>query len=172
MPNLLSDQEVNERLCSYNDPKVTDELYDFGSMMVSEFVDVNHRLDSKGSTLAGYSTGIVALLVATSSFWRPVLDQWALAVVLAAGLCALIASACSLKAASLYVFNWFSDDEWLHTKYLEDSETMRRYRILTMHNVVASHRSTAEAKSDYLGVAQWALTGSGALLFIIAKAPP
>jgi hypothetical protein len=165
-PNLLNEQQVNERLCSYDDTKVTDELYEFGSRMLSEFIDVNHQLDSKGSTLAGYSTAIVALLVSTSPFWRPVFDQWVVMVVLGAGLCAMIASAFSMKAAALYTFKWFSDDEWLHRKYLENPETMRRYRILTMHNVVSSHRNTAEEKSSYLGIAQWALTISGGLLFI------
>jgi hypothetical protein len=134
--------------------------------MVSEFVDVNHHLDSKGSTLAAYSTGIVALLVSTSSLWRPVLDQWVAMVVLGAGLCAIIAGAYSMKAAALYKFKWFSDDEWLHRKYLDDPETMRRYRILTMHNVVSSHRNIAEKKSHHLWIAQWALMISGGLLFV------
>jgi len=162
----LDETEVNGRLCSYENPKVTDELYDFGSMLVSEMIDVNHRLDSKGTTLAGYSTGAVALLVSTASFWRPVVGQWASVAVFTAAFCAMVASVLSLKAASLFTFKWFSDDEWLHKKYLEDSDTLRRYRILTMHNIVESHRNAADEKSDYLRVAQWALTASGLLLLL------
>jgi hypothetical protein len=111
-PNL-DEKQVNGRLCSYESEAVTGELYQFGSMLVSEFVDRVHHLDSKGGVLAGYSTGVVALLVSTSSFWRPVLSQWAVVVVFVAGLCAIIASALSLKAASIFKFKWFSDDEWL-----------------------------------------------------------
>lgn len=165
--NLLDDREVNDRLCSYENAETTKDLYEFGNMMVSGLVDVNHHLDSKGSTLAGYSTAIVALLVSTSPFWRPVFDQWEFVTVLAAAFCAMLASGCSLKAASLYTFSWFSDDEWLHTKYLEDPETLRRYRVLTMHNVVASHRTIADRKSNWLQAAQWGLAISGLLLFVV-----
>lgn len=162
----LDEQEVNGRLCSYGDSKVTDELYNFGTMLVREMIDVNHHLDSKGTTLAGYSSSAVALLVATSSFWRPILDQWASGVVFVAATCAIIASILSLKAASLYTFKWFSDDEWLHKTYLDDPDTLRRYRILTMHGIVDSHRDAADHKSDFLRIAQWALTLAGVLLLV------
>jgi hypothetical protein len=165
-PNLSSEQ-VNDRLCSYDgaDGKVTEDLYQFGLMLVSEFVDRVHHLDSKAATLAAYSTGIVALMVSTSSSWRSALHGWAIGLVFAGALAAIFAAAFSLKAAFILRFRWFSDDEWFHEKYLEDAETLRRYRILTMHNIVESHRGAAEKKSNYIHAAQCAVAVSASMFF-------
>src|SRR6266568_3705432 len=164
----FDEKEVNDRLSSYadKDVPVTDELYDFGKMLVSEFVDRVHHLDSKAATLAGYSTGIVALLVSTFSFWKPALHLWGVGIVFAAALSAVCSAGFSLWAASIFKFKWFSDDEWLSEDYLDDAESLRRYHILAMHNVIESHRDIARFKSRCIRWSQRALAVSAFLLMV------
>jgi hypothetical protein len=162
----FDDKEANSRLCSYQETAVTDELYGFGSMLVSEFVDRIHHLDAKAGSLAGYASGIVALLVSTSAFWRSALHPWAICLVLVAAISALASAGLCLWAASIYKFMWFSDDEWMQEAYLDNAEDLRKYHVLTMHNVVQSHRKGGTEKSKHIRHAQWALAFTATLLFV------
>lgn len=57
--------DTRDRLSSYENETTTDELYDFGKILVLEGVDRAHWLDSKAGILAGFSGAIVALLLST-----------------------------------------------------------------------------------------------------------
>ena len=94
----LSVEEANARLVSYKSPEITSELYEFGKMMVGECVERNHRADSKATMLTGYAGTILALLVATSSVWKPTMEEWATGVVFSAAFAALCSAACALAA--------------------------------------------------------------------------
>ena len=77
-PKRLSDDEVKQRLKSYEAPAVTDELYGFGKMMVDEVIDRFKSLDAKATAIAAYSIGLVTVLVSTHAAWTNAVHSWAL----------------------------------------------------------------------------------------------
>ncbi len=168
MKDLTTD-EVNDRLMSYTSEATTNELYEFGKVLVDESTERVNRLDAKATTIAGYAGTIIALLLATFNVWKPSLKHWALGLVFLGALSNLIAATVALHALSPKTYDWFSDDEWFQKVYLDQPDTLRRYHVLTMHNVVRSHDETNKVKSRSIKVSQW-LLGFGAILFLIALA--
>jgi hypothetical protein len=168
MSDLTNDQ-VNERLASYEQPATTNELYDFGKMLVGECTDRVHRLDAKTTTIAGYCGTIIALLLATFNVWKPTLDVWAMAAVFLGALLNLIAACLALRSLAPMTYDWFSDCEWFEKDYLSDSERLRRYHILAMHNVVKSHDEMNKLKTRTIKISQ-RFMGIAAGLFLLALA--
>ncbi len=66
-PDLV---DITKQVSSYTEKETTNELYDFGKMLLLENVDRQHWIDSKAGTVAGFSGAIVALLLSTSSSWK------------------------------------------------------------------------------------------------------
>ena len=56
-------QEVTERVQKYTETDTTDELYDFGKLLLQEGIDRAHWIDAKASTLAGFNGALVAFLL-------------------------------------------------------------------------------------------------------------
>lgn|ERR1700751_929586 len=98
--NDLVEEEVNRRLVAYKPAETTQELYDFGKMLVTECVDRAHRLDSKAVVIGGYAGTMLALLASTSPLWRPALHKFSSSMILA-GLTLLLVGAC-IAIASLF----------------------------------------------------------------------
>ncbi len=165
----LSVEEVNARLVSYESQETTKELYDFGKMMVGECVERVHKIDSKATMLAGYGGAIIALLISTSSLWMSIIDKWAMVTVFAAAFAVLMSAAYAVWSFSPKTFDWFSDNEWFEKDYLSDPEQLRRYHILTMHNVVRSHDAVSKTKTKRIRTSQ-RLLGVGTLLLVVALA--
>ena len=65
----LTEAIVRQRLASYQESRITDELYDFGKMLMNEALDRVKTLDTKAATIAGYSVGLITLLTATRATW-------------------------------------------------------------------------------------------------------
>jgi hypothetical protein len=62
--------EVTERLSKYDNAETTSELYDFGKLLLEEGVDRAHWLDAKAGVMAGFSGGLVALLLSMFPMWK------------------------------------------------------------------------------------------------------
>ena len=161
----LPAKEMSERLTSYESEETTKELYDFGKMLVQECVERVHHIDSKATMLAGYSGTILALLVATSAIWKPTIDKWAMGIVFAAAFAALMAGMFAIWSFSPTRFDWFSDNEWVDKAYLNDPEQLRRYHVLTMHNVVSLHEAISKLKTARIKSSRFMLGISATLLF-------
>lgn len=164
--NDLSSDEFRKVVSSYDDEGTTSEIYEFGKFLVSESVDRAHHLDSKATTIAGYGGTIVALLVSTSSLWRPTIAGWAVAVIFLGALLSLVAVAVAVRSTTPKKFDWFSDIDWVRQEYLEKPDMLRRYYVLAMHNVVHSHDDVMRAKNRSIGKAQWCLCVSAVLLLV------
>lgn len=60
--NDLSKDDVSRIIYSYKDEGVTDELYAFGKMLLSETDDRAKQIDSKATSVLGWATAILAFL--------------------------------------------------------------------------------------------------------------
>lgn len=168
MSDLTNDQ-VNERLISYEPAETTNELYEFGKILVSECTDRVHRLDAKTTTIAGYCGTIIALLLATFNVWKATIDGWAAIVVFLGALSCFIAAFVALRSLAPMTYDWFSDGEWFEEDYLADPDRLRRYHVLAMHNVVQAHEITNKKKTRAIKMSQ-RFMGFGAALFLVALA--
>lgn len=172
-PNVLSEEEVRERLslCKGN-PKIIDELYDFGRVLGNEAADRIRALESKSTSFAAYGAAIVTFLVSSASLWSKLGNEFSPWIVTCAGFCGLMCTCFSLRVLILRGHELISEDEWLKTECLSQINTLKQYRILTMWGVMQSHDKFQREKATELQRAQVWLAGSVAylvyLLFQIA----
>lgn len=150
----LSEEEVNKRLQSYDNEGVTDELYDFGKMLVNELIERNNKLDTKAASMAAYAIGIITLLTSTYAGWSKVHYSLGIPFPLLGALTAFVALIFAVLGLTLQRYEGFSQSEWLHSELLNNREQLRKYHILTMWGVLNSHESVSEKKADRISKAQ------------------
>lgn len=158
--NRLSEREVRERLRLCSDPKVIDEIYSFGQMMLHETVANTRLLDSKAATMAAYGGAIVTLLVSTSGGWARLGNDWSLIFAAVAAICAFASAIFAVKAMALRDFQWLGEKEWLEENCLSQVEKLKRYRVLTMWGAMDSHKDAHLSKVVFLKKSQQWLSGS------------
>lgn len=161
----LNDDEVKGRLISYESSEVTDELYDFGKMMIDEAIDRFKSLDAKATAIAAYSIGVITILVSTQTIWTKA-TSWTLYVPPVSGLIALAAAAFAISSLWLKRFEWFSQDEWIKADCLNDADRLRRYHVLTMAGVQRSYQRRCRAKASRIAIAQGLLLSSAVVLVL------
>lgn len=168
----LPDEELYERVSNYKPREVTDELYKFGMMMISENLDRTKQLDAKGTLLAGYSGAILAFLVSRQSLMEPA-TGWQAVLVLLAGISALVAVVSALWALQLRTFGWFSDRDWFKDEggILEDADRLKRYYILEMHHINRRMGQSNGQKANRIVAGQRALAVTGICLAAAFLAP-
>lgn len=160
----LTDNEITARLESYDDPKVTDELYGFGTMMLQDSVARMGKMDAKAAALAAYSGGLITVLVATRDVWMRLQHAQAVLITIAAALLLLGAGA-AIASMSLQKTEWFTQNEWFKTDCFSSSETIRRYHVLTMWGVVRSHHRAYRRKLRKIYATQFLLITAIVVLF-------
>lgn len=162
--------EVTSLVAGYTDTKTTDELYEFGKMLLLEGIDRQHWIDSKAGTVAGFSGAIVALLLSTASSWKPSLMtlavefRWTVLVgigfILLAGLLAFL-------GFFSRTFIWIDEKkDWFDKDYLDYPDQLKRFHVLAMYNATTSHSKVNAKKMTCLTWAQITLLIGGALLAI------
>jgi hypothetical protein len=164
--NRLSEKEVRERLALCTDAKIIDELYTFGQMMLKETVARVHLIDTKAASMAAYGGAIVTLLVSTSAAWSRVGGKWTLAIASIAGSLAFLAAVCAVKVMALRDFDWLSEEEWLQTSCLSDTDKLKRYRSLTIWAAMNSYKTAHVSKVRLLEKAQTLLALAVFLLLV------
>ncbi|HEY1525016.1 MAG TPA: hypothetical protein VGH51_02155 [Candidatus Angelobacter sp.] len=173
MTTDISEQQVRERLASYEDTKVTDELYSFGQTLLHDAVERLNKSDSKAGAMAGYAGGVVALLASTAKMWAGNEHSWHILLPMVATALLFLAAVVAVLSLRLKKTDWLSPDEWMKKECLESGERLRRYHILTMWGVhesldVAYQKKTAAIrKAEFLMLAAWLLLAVS--LFDIAR---
>jgi hypothetical protein len=154
----LSEDEVYERVLNYESSETTEELYRFGTMMVTENLDRTKQLDAKAITLAGYSAAVLAFLVSRlSSPMEPA--SWQAIPTVCAGLSAFIGVASSLWALRVRAFHWFSKNQWFENEFhvLENADRLKRAHLLAMHRTNQQMGLSNERKANCVIASQFAL---------------
>lgn len=162
----LTDDEIRQRLGSYTSPEVTNELYDFGKMMVDEAVDRFKTLDTKATAIAAYAIGLITFLVASKAQWATAPHSWAVYAPIVSGCISLSAGAIAISTLWLKRFAGFSQNEWLKADCLDDAEKLRRYHIIVMHGVHESYRKLCRQKAFRIIVAEGLLLASAVFLVL------
>ncbi len=151
----LSEKDVRDRLDSYTDPSVTDELYHFGELLIRDVIERVSKADTKAGAIAAYAGGLITLLVSTSGIWAK--NQSGLHILLPiAAIAALFLSIFfAVTSMTMKRAEWFSPNEWMKQECLETGERLRRYHVLTMWGTSESLETLYEAKLRELRKAQW-----------------
>jgi hypothetical protein len=151
----LSEKDVKDRLASYTDPSVTDELYHFGEMLVRDSIERVSKADTKAAAIAAYAGGLVTLLVSTSGIWAKNNSGVHLLMPIIAIVALILSAFFAVSSMTLKRTEWFSVNEWMKQDCLETGERLRRYHILTMWGASESLEGLYEAKLSELRKAQW-----------------
>ncbi len=159
--------EITARVQGYANTGTTNELYDFGKMLLLEEVDRAHWIDSKAASIGGFCGAAVALLVSTSSSWKADLtsEPYLRIAAFVGVICIVIAGGLAFLALYNRNFSWIDEkDEWFKSDYLEFPDFLKRFYVLTMYQSARSHGKRNAAKSACLTGAQLALLIGGAFL--------
>jgi hypothetical protein len=164
--NLLDEKEVRRRLESYTDAKVTDELYDFGRLLLQDAIDRIAKSDSSAFGVAAYCGGLIAVVVSSLSAWRVGFDPWAIYLVATTLLIVGAAGAIAIYSTTPQDTEWFSSNEWMSRECLNDSDRLKRYYVLTVWGVVKDHQARCRTRLRTLNLARWMLVIAAGLLLI------
>jgi len=158
--------EVDALLAKYSEESVTKELFDFGKMLLTANEERIGLIDSKATTLVGYSSAILALLLMRGATWTRSWPQ----------LISLVAAAITAGFACLFALmvlhgaqNWsqLSEKTWFpEDRVLAGSDSLKRFYISAMHQVLQDNHRIANRKADQMITAQILVAAAGILLAI------
>lgn len=173
----LSEADVRSRLASYSSEAVTDQLYDFGRMLLQDAVDRISKMDSKAAAVAAYSGAVITVLISTEGIWIKRFDRLAVVLLLLAGIAAALAGAAAVHSIALQRTEWFTANEWMNKDCLGDADRLKRYHLLTMWTVILSHQQRYRTKVVRFRRAQFAIVAAGflvacALFEVAARSAP
>jgi hypothetical protein len=161
----LSQDEVKERLAIYEDDKITEELYGFGTMLINNAVQRFARLNATVGLTVAYCAGLITMLISTATVWTKGVGQWERLLPIGAGAIAGLAAAIAISGMTLRNIDWFSQDDWMNAACLRDSRKLKKFHILSMWRVVDSYGSAYQTKSGRVKRAQQLTALAAALLF-------
>jgi hypothetical protein len=163
----LSQQEVENRLHSYDSNSVTDVLYDMGKTLMDECGQRIDYLDAKSARIAGYIGAIVGLMLSTFPIWTAAIDRWAVYVAAAGVSIGIVGAAAVLRSMSPAKLLLPSDSDWLELDGLKDSDRLKKYYISSMHLLIASQEKVGARKVLAIKLSQRCLTLMALSLLIV-----
>jgi hypothetical protein len=166
----LPGAEVDELLSEYSSEEVTKELFDFGQILLTADDERVGLIDSKATTLVGYSSAILAFLLIRGASWTH--SRFELVAIATVGVIAGFAcvfAGLALRGAQ----NWsqLSEATWFpREQVLAGSDPLKRFYITAMHQVLQDNHRIANRKADQMIVAQVLVALAGVLLAITLAA--
>ncbi len=159
--NDLSKEEVRDLVYSYQKPEVTDQLYDFGKMLLDEVQSRAGRLNAQSVTVLGWSTAILGFLFAGANR----LSGAVLYFAMVGAVCALAGMMFSVNALRTRGnWNWPSDQSWIHKTGLVQDDELKRYHVRVMHDVRRGRLAIVNAKARSIARAEWSLIFAATVL--------
>lgn len=158
----LSKEEVSRLVYSYQDEAVTDELYQFGMVLMSEIQDRADRINSQSTIVLGWATAILALLLTQSNKFGGGGMYFAL-VAEVSTILAVIAAFCAGRTRGNW--SWPSDSSWIRESALVSKDEMMRYHIRVMHDVRQQHLRITKKKARCLFYSELLLVLGAIALF-------
>lgn len=154
--------EVNRIVYSYMDAAITDELYGFGSVLLTEIRTRKGNIDSKSATMLGWSTGLLVFLFTQTDKHSGFV---ALAFAVASGLCCLLSAIYAFLALRVRdEWKWPSDKDWFEESALSDADELKRFHIRSLHEVKQTWSRVTDQKGNRLYVSQDFLVVGAVLL--------
>lgn len=159
--NSLTKDAVKELMNSYDQPQVTDELYSFGAMMLSEVQERGGQVDSKATVILGWATAILAFLFTQLN------GDGTLSTLIgvAAGAFALLTVLCAYNALRARKdWRYASDLDWFEKTALSDSDELKRFHIRSIHEIRQNQKTIIDGKGKSLLKAQCFLVIAAGIL--------
>jgi hypothetical protein len=142
--NNLSKAEVRDLIYSYEKPEVTNQLYDFGKMLLEEVQSRSSRINSQSVSVLGWSTAILAFLFAGIDRFSGGSRYFSLC----SAVFALAAMRFSVNALRTRPdWSWPSDVSWIHKTGLLQEDELKRYHIRVIHDVRSGRVAIVNAKA-------------------------
>jgi hypothetical protein len=160
--NDLSKDEITRLVYSYKDEKITDELYSFGEMLLSETDDRAKQIDSKATSVLGWATAILAFLFTQLIQANGIINLF---LGVSSGLFSLLAVRRSYKALQARKgWLWPSDRDWFEETAFASADELKRFHIRSLHEVRSKRMEITELKSNHLWRAEKWLAFAAVLL--------
>jgi MFS family permease len=147
------ENEIIERLRSYQDPAITAELYDFGSQILRERTDRTNWIDTKAGAFAAFAGALIVIVISTFSTWKEVVKDWSVAALfLFFGVIGLLLAAFfAIQALRARKFQELDEkDLWFAKEFFGFPDQLRRYYLIGMYRSVVSHDFNNERKAKML----------------------
>src|SRR5579872_4771709 len=165
----LSKDQVTELLLPVTNSDVVNELYSFGSMLVSETKEMRNRIESKALNVLTWSIAIVAFIYTQLPRGAIGIKCIFLISMLAASI-AIWFSYCAIRLTSRSIP---SDEDWFEVDCLKNpnSHIIRLYHVQSLHVLKHDLLIVAAKKSKYLSCAEtYLVVSAGAFVIaVIAK---
>ncbi len=164
--NSLSKDQVKEAVYSYKESAVTDQLYAFGCVLLSEIQDRAQQINGKGVMLIGWSIAVLA-------FWFSQFDKVAVKshadifvgyIAMGSAALALLSIVFSyLAIRTREDWKWPSDQDWFQA-VKEGEDELKRFHVRTIHMARQAQLQITESKGYWLLRGERLLIASGVLL--------
>jgi hypothetical protein len=160
---LVDVADVERRLPSLGDDSV-EELYRFGTWMVSSAQQRTTRLDAKLTGILGWSSAALAFVLVDGALSKPRGLFFVAVIVAVAVTTASIVSAClGLKSR---VWPAPSERDWFRDGVLESAETLKRYHIVSMLNIHHCQADVNYKRAKWLMASEILLALSASAIFV------
>ncbi len=131
--------EIELRLPSLAREGLVEELYSFGTLMVSSAQQRAVRLDTKLTGVLNWSSAMLAFLLIDANISR--LHGASLWTSFLAMITAIFSVACSYAGLKSRLWPTPSENDWFKSSLLDKPEILRRYHIVSMLNM---HQSQSD----------------------------
>lgn len=145
-------------------PDLLDELFQFGELMLEEESRTTSTVESKATSVLGWTTGLLALFVLQPS--RSIADMNVVELALTSfGVFGAFVGLFGCFQA-LRVRDWKcpSQQDWFSPELFGHPSILRRFHLLSMLETHQEHSAVNAKKVHWLKVAQTGLIGAGASL--------
>lgn len=166
--NLTSDQVLDRTELVSNHQSI-DELYCFGSMLLSETRERKSRLESKATNVLVWSMAFVAFI-----FSR--VDSGKFSFNSGARIPSVFALVAAVAAMVSIVFSWMvvrvgygpivGDEHWFPSEDINNPEELKLYHVRVMHTAKTNSEQSANSKGIWLYRAQTFMAISGIFLAV------
>jgi hypothetical protein len=160
-------EDVDELIDRHATTTVTDELFDFGKMLLANNEDRVSAIDTKAMSIVGFSSAILAFLVTRAIDWDT--STVGLLFILAVGTLAALAclsAGLALRGAQ----NWkaLGEATWFPpADVLDKPDELKRFYIKAMHQAHQENHRIANRKASQMILGQLFM-GVGGILLAVA----
>jgi hypothetical protein len=166
----LSEDEVLARVSSYSETQVTEDLLEFGRVLIEANRDRTKQLEGKAALIVGYCLAALAFLASREP---SVIVGWPSMLLRAAGVFAGISLGLAFLALRVSSYPWLSDSQWFENEndVLEDTDRLKRCHVLALHAANKQLNASNDKKADWIvrGQASLILMGISLAVWMLVR---
>ena len=146
--NALSEQQRDDAIA---------ELTQFGTLLLGEMTSRSAALDSKATSILGFSAVPLGALLVGTPEWIDT-TSWGVVLLALIGIGSAITSAgCAIQSLRTRDWHWPSQPDWIRQDLLDKLPTLRHFHLLSMLETYQTHELLNATKAAWLVRAQQTL---------------